>query len=92
MQIRSIYESLENQAGVLVGMEQQVQDLLDTNVKNLQDTECLNLTTNRKTYFDNQHQVFNVLFEAIVDLKIINSYALLEIESQLRDDKPKEKK
>ena len=46
----------------------------------------MELTTNRSGYFENQHKCFNVLFEAVVDLKIINNYALLEIESQLRTE------
>lgn len=89
MQISEVYEQLKSQEGCLTGMEQQVQDLLDTNTKNLQDGDCLKLTTNRLTYFDNQHRAFNVLMEAVGDMKIMNSYALLEIESQLRGDKQK---
>ena len=86
MQITEIYNGLKNQADVLVGIEKQIENLLDTNTKNLQDTYCLKLTTNRSNYFENQHKCFNVLFEAVVDLKIINNYTLLEIESQLRTE------
>ena len=86
MQITEIYNGLKNQADVLVGIEKQIEDLLDTNTKNLQNTGCLELTTNRSGYFKNQHKCFNVLFEAVVDLKIINNYALLEFESQLREE------
>lgn len=91
MLISKVYENLQHQAGILAGTEQQIQDLLDTNVKNLQDAKCLDNTTNRMDYFRNQHQAFNVLMEAVGDMKIVNSYMLLELESQLRGDKPEEK-
>lgn len=86
MKITDFYEHLKGQEGLLAGAEKQLEDLLDTNKKNLQDTDCLKLTTNRLTYFQNQHQVFNVLFEAVGDLMIMNSYMLLELESQLREE------
>jgi hypothetical protein len=86
VQITEIYNGLKDQAGALTGMEKQIQGLIDTNTKNLQDTDCLKLTNNRSGYFENQHKCFNVLFEAVVDLKIINNYNLLEIESQLREE------
>lgn len=86
MQIGRIYEGLKDQMLGLAGMEKQIQDLLNTNEKNLQDTDCLKTTSNRKTYFQNQHQVFNVLMDATNDMKIINSYLLLETECQLRDE------
>ena len=86
MRIAEFYDNLKNQAGTLTGVEKQVQDLLDTNAKNLQDINCLKLTSNRKAYFDNQHRAFNVLMEAVDDMKITNSYMLLELESQLREE------
>ena len=89
MEISRIYEGLRDQAGLLTGMEKQVEDLLATNAKNLQNINCLELTSNRKAYFDNQHRAFNVLFEAITDLKVMNSYTLLELECQLRGDEPR---
>lgn len=89
MLIAEIYKYLQNQEGCLAGAEQQIQDLLDTNKKNLQDPECLDKTTNRADYFKNQHQAFNVLMEVVGDMKITNSYMLFEIESQLRGDKPR---
>lgn len=90
MEISKIYEGLKNQEGLLAGMEKQIQDLLDTNARNLQETNCLKLTGNRKAYFDNQHRAFNVLFEAIGDAKIMNGYMLLETEVQLREELKKE--
>ena len=86
MRIAEFYENLKNQAGTLTGVEKQVQDLLDTNARNLRDTKCLELTGNRKAYFDNQHRAFNVLMEAVDDMKIMNSYMLFELECQLRGD------
>lgn len=86
MQISTVYKQLKGQEGCLTGMEQQIQALLDTNIKNLEDANCLKLTTNRINYFTNQHNVFNVLMEATVDMKIMNGYALLEVESQLREE------
>lgn len=86
MQISKIYEGLKDQAELLTGIEKQIQDLLDTNAKNLQNTNCLELTSNRKAYFDNQHKAFNVLFEAVTDLKVMNAYTLLEIECQLQEE------
>lgn len=86
MQISKIYEGLKDQAELLVGIERQIQDLLDANAKNLQNINCLELTSNRKAYFDNQHRAFNVLFEAVTDLKVMNSYTLLEIECQLQEE------
>lgn len=86
MQINEIYKQLKNQAGCLIGMEQQVQDLLNTNEKNMQDADCLKLTSNRSVYFINQHSAFNILMEVVGDMKIMNGYALLEIECQLRKE------
>lgn len=86
MQVSKIYEGLKDQMLGLAGMEKQIQDLLDTNEKNLQDTNCLKLISNRTDYFQNQHQVFNILMETIDDMKIMNSYLLLEMECQLRDE------
>ena len=90
MRVTEIYKQLKNQEGCLTGMEQQIQDLLNTNVKNLKDTNLLRLTTNRAAYFTNQHMAFNVLMEVVGDMKIMNSYALLEVESQLREGCKKE--
>ena len=87
MQITEIYEQLKNQAGCLNGTEKQVQDLIATNKANLIDSNCLELTTNRTEYFLNQHTVFHVLLEAVGDMKIVNSYLLLEVEAQLREEK-----
>lgn len=86
MEISKIYEGVKDQSGLLTGLEQQVEDLLETNVKNFRDTNCLKLTTNRLTYFENQQRIFNVLFEALTDLKIMNNYLLLELDAQLKEE------
>ena len=87
MQISEIYKNLKGQEGLLAGMEQQIQALLDTNKKNMEKQDCLEAIPNRKVYFINQHRVFNVLIEAVGDMKIMNGYSLLEIEIQLRQNK-----
>ncbi|MCK5602080.1 hypothetical protein KAR91_09430 [Candidatus Pacearchaeota archaeon] len=85
IQITQIYKDLKSQNNHLAGIETQVQALLDTNVKNLQNQDCLQIR-NRDGYFDNQHRVFNALFESVIDLKIATSYSLLDIEAQLREE------
>ncbi len=87
MQISEIYKSLKGQEGLLVDMEQQIQALLDTNKKNMENQNCLEAAHDRKIYFINQHRAFNVLMEAVGDMKIMNGYSLLEIEIQLRQNK-----
>jgi len=89
VQISKIYEGLKDQAGLLTGLEKQVSDLITTNKQNFQDSDCLKLITNRLTYFNNQQRCFNVLFEAVTDLKIMNEYLLLETEAQLREEAEK---
>ena len=86
MQINMIYGHLKNQGCCLAGIEKQIQDLLDTNVKNLEQTKILKLASNRLTYFTNQHKAFNVLMDIIGDMKVTNSYALLDMECQLREE------
>ncbi len=86
MQISEVYKHLQNQHGCLAGMEQRVQGLLNTNVENLQKSNILKLSDNREDYFRNQHECFNVLMEVVGDMKIVNSYALFEIECQLREN------
>ncbi len=87
MRISEVYKNLKGQEGLLVGMEQQIQALLDTNKKNMENQDCLEAAQDRKIYFINQHRVFNVLMEAVGDMKIMNGYSLLEIEIQLRQNK-----
>lgn len=90
MQIEEFYEQLKNQAGCLEGTEKQVQDLLISNEKNLKSSTCLELTSNRTEYFQNQHMCFNVLLEVVGDMKLVNSYMLLDMEAQLREECKKE--
>ena len=87
MQISEVYKNLKGQEGLLAGMELQIQALLDTNKKNMENQDCLEAISNKKVYFINQHRAFNVLMEAVGDMKIMNGYSLLEIEIQLRQNK-----
>ncbi len=87
MQISEVYKNLRGQEGLLAGIEQQIQALLDTNQENTDGPKCLKDAPNREMYFINQQRVFNVLMEAVGDMKIMNGYSLLEIEIQLRQNK-----
>lgn len=82
-----ILEGLKNQYDTLAGIEHQVQALLDSNKQNLEHGKMLEGVPNRVFYFQNQHMAFSVLLEAVVDMKCVNSYALLDLESQLREEK-----
>ena len=81
-----ILEGLRNQHGILAGIEHQIQALLDSNRQNSENEKMLEGVPNRKLYFLNQHMTFSVLFEAVVDMKCLNCYALLDLESQLREE------
>ncbi len=87
LRITEILEGLKNQHGTLAGIEHQVQGLLDSNKQNLENEKMLQGVPNREFYFLNQHMAFSVLLEAVVDMKCVNCYALLDLESQLREEK-----
>jgi len=87
--ITEIYEELKNQANRFDGIEGQILGLINTNIKNVELVKTAKTIHGLSTYFFNQHHIFNILLEAINDVKLVNSYQLLEIECQLRDDEQK---
>lgn len=86
MQIIEIYKGLKDQADRFDGLEGQILGLLETNRRNMELIKTAKTINSLSFYFDNQHGIFNTLLEAVNDAKIVNSYQLLEVEAQLREE------
>ena len=90
MQITKIHECLRGQAGNLALVEQRLEEMLAINAKNIEAITGAKSVNDLPVYFKNQRVVFDALLQAVGDMKVVNSYTLLETECQIRSDESQE--
>lgn len=91
MKLHDFYEHLKQQGICLSAVEDQLSRALKANEQNISLATSLVGVSNFEQYLMNQRAILNALLLTNGDMKLINSYVLLDIEAELRGDKDNHK-